>query len=269
MSFVQQVESAISGHQYPRSPSFSRNNCLIPPHISPKPPKERKKQNRKSLKKISQENFWDLQGSCHLRKFSWTSKCFGYDSNLGRSYYTSFRFCNEEYSVGDFIFCDKDESPDVFRIVGVFQALKSFHGHTYGKNLEIQKRGHPYALVVPLILHNKIGTFHYKHRYLIKDNIDVHYFESKNKKKRKHPSDSKLTHDQHIIYDNELFLKDECKPNIDYIYSNNVIVVPEWIGYWETNYDSIRKIKVKICNDPAENIRKVRSNRFILLLNDH
>lgn len=115
--------------------------------------------------------YWDTLGSCRLDSsvFHWTNPSndsanpspnpFGYDKKLGRAYYSSFVLHGKKFNVGDYIIRTEYDGEDILRIVGAFQATKSFLGRWGGGNdwekqkssEEIQKRGHPYILTVPLV----------------------------------------------------------------------------------------------------------------------
>jgi len=115
--------------------------------------------------------YWDTLGSCRLDSsvFHWTNpnngsanpspNPFGYDKKLGRAYYSSFVLHGKKFNVGDYIIRTEYDGEDILRIVGAFQATKSFLGRWGGGNdwekqkasEEIQKRGHPYILTAPLV----------------------------------------------------------------------------------------------------------------------
>ena len=116
--------------------------------------------------------YWDTLGSCRLDSsvFFWTNPTngsanpspnpFGYDKKLGRAYYSAFVLHGKKFNVGDYIIrTEYGGEEDILRIVGAFQATKSFLGRWGGgdnwekqkTSEEIQKRGHPYILTVPLV----------------------------------------------------------------------------------------------------------------------
>jgi len=114
--------------------------------------------------------YWDTLGSCRLDSnvFQWANANqnsssspapIGYDKKLGRVYYSSFTLHGKHFNVGDFIVRTEYGSDEAIRIVGAFQATKSFLGRWGGgigwenqeKSEEIQKRGHPYLLLAPMV----------------------------------------------------------------------------------------------------------------------
>jgi hypothetical protein len=88
--------------------------------------------------------FWDTLGSCHLSEsseFGWgrlaanrqdnstsseVDSLLSYDKGLGRVYYSTFHLRGTEYHVGDYI--AGRERGEVCRIIGAYQATKSFFG---------------------------------------------------------------------------------------------------------------------------------------------
>lgn len=121
--------------------------------------------------------YWDTLGSCRLDPsiFHWTNPTngsatpspnpFGYDKKLGRAYYSSFVLHGKQFNVGDYIVRSEYDGEDILRIVGAFQATKSFLGRWGGghdwenqkTSEEIQKRGHPYVLTVPLVTKSSLA----------------------------------------------------------------------------------------------------------------
>ena len=87
--------------------------------------------------------YWDTLGSCRLDSnvFRWANANqsnssspapIGYDKKLGRVYYSSFTLHGRHYKVGDFIVRTEYGSDEAIRIVGAFQATKSFLGRWGG-----------------------------------------------------------------------------------------------------------------------------------------
>ena len=218
----------------------SEGPSSLPEHITPgEPPKRTFYKSKKSLLKPSaktdvssqkgmkQYEYWETEGTCRLRRseFSWNSPCFGYDKELGRSYYSSFKLRGVSFSVGDFVTTKDEDYEEFFRIIGVFQALKSFVGKTESMKIvqEIQKRGHPYLLLVPLIKRDEFRER--ANQFLLRGN---HYFKGS-------------------LSSNEFFLKGHQHEETD---ESNINILPEWIGYWRDK--ELQKVEMHILRDAGQ-----------------
>jgi len=172
--------------------------------------------------------YWDTLGSCRLDPsvFHWANPAngsatsspnpFGYDKKLGRAYYSSFVLHGKQYNVGDYIVRSEYDGEDIFRIVGAFQATKSFlgrwgGGHDWEKqntSEEIQKRGHPYILTVPLVTKASLAK-------------------AKPGRKRKAAD-----------FEEEIVIGAE--------HGSNIFPLPQWLG--EAQAGGYRKIRVRVCS---------------------
>ena len=170
--------------------------------------------------------YWDTLGSCRLDPsiFHWANPTngsatpspnpFGYDKKLGRAYYSSFVLHGKQFNVGDYIVRSEYDGEDILRIVGAFQATKSFLGRWGGghdwenqtTSEEIQKRGHPYILTVPLVTKSSLGK-------------------AKPGRKRK-ATDS----EEEIVISAE--------------HGSNIFPLPQWLG--EAQAGGYRKIRVRV-----------------------
>jgi len=129
-------------------------------------------------------NFLDTLGRCHIDEdsddcgFRWfpegstmegfaASEFVGYNQGLGRVYFKSFFHRGRKIEVGNFVKKRFGNTIEYYRIAAAFQATASFLGDwedgTFpppGKRNphkgEIQKRGHPYLIAVPLKLKTDI-----------------------------------------------------------------------------------------------------------------
>ena len=138
--------------------------------------------------------YWDTLGRCHLQSmdennsgFQWTrgdksidsfveSDFLGYNEVLGRVYFSSFVHRGRNIQVGDFIRRRTGNSVDYFRVAGVYQATKSFLGYWADgacllvksrkkfEKEQIQKRGHPYLITIPLKLKSEAEQGHVETR---------------------------------------------------------------------------------------------------------
>lgn len=133
--------------------------------------------------------YWKTLGRCHIKEdsdsgFQWCKKStnvgsfissdfLGYNEGLGRVYFSSFFHRDRKIQVGSFVKRRTGDAVDYFRVVGVYQATKSFGGYwgdgavvmqnasksKKGWNKEqIQKRGHPYLIGVPLRLKSDVES---------------------------------------------------------------------------------------------------------------
>eukprot|EP00978_Attheya_sp_CCMP212_P035825 scaffold158261_cov62-Attheya_sp.AAC.1 len=161
---------------YPSAKNASCPNSLIPlSDTIPIPDKSKEADsNTKEYEPECFMHYYDTMGKLHLdpETFHWGTEettleddtFLAYDQKLGRIYHNSFTLNGASFEVGDFV-KQKSSSTgttDFFRVVGAFQATRSFVGvwsdldrteKTGSKNRrkeEIQKRGHPYMFVLPV-----------------------------------------------------------------------------------------------------------------------
>ena len=89
--------------------------------------------------------FWDTLGGTRSDEddFSWLllvdQPPLGYRAELGRVYFETFRFLDEDYRVGSFVRKLENQTNYLFRIISAFQATKSFLGYfgrSYPNNKE-------------------------------------------------------------------------------------------------------------------------------------
>ena len=108
--------------------------------------------------------YWDTLGSCRLDPSQFECPpqgrgILGFDKEMGRVYYSSFIFHGQKVNVGDYFVRTQYDADDLIRVVGAFQATRSFVGDwvadanwgAVSNQQEIQKRGHPYLLFLSLI----------------------------------------------------------------------------------------------------------------------
>ena len=142
--------------------------------------------------KASVMRYWHTLGKCHLspKKFKWdgqtassiTGGAIKYNPDLGRAYYSKCSiYQNNEWTsfqAGDFVWRKiiqednttkndpnvdildpHDGFPKLFRIISMFQAMKSYRGKWVSDDTcmenddtleDIQKRGHPYMVACPI-----------------------------------------------------------------------------------------------------------------------
>ena len=178
-----------------------------------------------------------------------SSNILFHDVQLGRVYFSSFFFKGEFFNVGDFVSSGipVEQGDEIYRIVGVYQALKSFLGIWKKKGQctdEIQKRGHPYALLVPLCCEK--STKFYKETNNSRGELSS---QTTNKQVKKDSVE------QYIPLHNELFLDNRLRRGVD---KNNIYKLPIWLG---DSTLSIKKINVSIIS-PLLDKEKVRSHQL-------
>mmetsp|Transcript_15738 Transcript_15738/g.35423 ORF Transcript_15738/g.35423 Transcript_15738/m.35423 type:complete len:2029 (+) Transcript_15738:194-6280(+) len=109
-------------------------------------------------------SYYEYRGDCHLseeQKFQWEGEAIGYDQQRGRTYYKAFSFipANGTSSVrvrcGCFLWSWIGEEWMLGRVVGCYLSNKTFTKK--GKDQELQKRGHPYIWLVPLVIPKEIS----------------------------------------------------------------------------------------------------------------
>jgi len=117
------------------------------------------------------KHIYETLGKCRFApsSFSWNrnggtvskSDILHYSKNLGRVYFKGFKLRDKYFNVGDFVqngFSQhkKSKFPDIFRIVAAYQACQTFVGKWNSRSnqlknkTQIQKRGHPYILIVQM-----------------------------------------------------------------------------------------------------------------------
>ena len=180
---------------------YSEDNSLtslLPHHISAMLPRQRTRRTTKSVNNFTSFQHYDSLGECREQGFKW-GDFLGCDHNLGRCYYKSFSFQKSPYWVGDFVAIKRwNESEQYFRIIGCFQALKTYRAKSKSYNgKKLQERGYPYALLLPL-----------------KKKIES--------RKRKRDSVDCI----------KLFLDLMTYKSDEHIDSQNIIIIPEYIGDW-------------------------------------
>ena len=170
------------------------------------------------------EHYWDRVGK--LRKLN-TNFRWDFDSRfedgsevivnrkIGRAYYSAFFFDDIHYKVGDFVKIPGTKPTELFRIVGAFQAMKSYLGAWNEKTVtdEIQKRGHPYILYVPFIQPKKKNE-----RYFFQNHPD------KTKKFRKSIEGNSKTYK---ASKKEIFLEGRASSSVD---GQHIYKLPMWLG---------------------------------------
>ena len=166
-----------------------------------------------------------------------------YDFKLGRAYFSSFYFRDEKFSVGDFVSVGPNQ---VYRIIGAYQAMKSYIGAWSKKGIpteEIQKRGHPYAIVVPLVS----GT-----NTIEKMTKEPIYIESASMKSNGSSEQNfKVTSTQYTPANHEIILDNRISSDTD---ENNLYVLPLWLG---DPLFSMEKIDVEIINVTSEGLKVI------------
>ena len=195
-------------------------------------------------------SYWNTQGRLRVlssEMFSWKLKKRGrndsnseennflrHDFDLGRAYYSSFYVRGEKFFVGDYVLTERNQ---MYRIIGAFQAMKSFIGAWKKKGVvvdEIQKRGHPYAIMVPLVLNNNSIP-----RMPIKAQC----------------SNANLCNSPDFLYTpqhNEILLEKRQKYHVD---ESSIYMLPIWLG--DCDFE-MKKIHVNIITNPSDQ-SKVRN----------
>ena len=185
------------------------------------------------------------------------SEFVGYNQGLGRAYFKSFYHRGRQIEVGNFVKKRFGGTIEYYRIAGAFQACVSFLGDwedgTFppaGKRIphkgEIQKRGHPYVVVVPLKLKSdvvsgkarkKLKKVRRRPSQAASDSESDAGFTSCDSddggggrlgitnKKRRLPQGSVGSSDQGEPVEQELVLTNE-----DLEEPNNIFVLPMWLG---------------------------------------
>ena len=196
-------------------------------------------------------HFFDTLGRCRIAEsnecgFQWfpkgstleefiSSDFMGYNKGLGRVYFRSFIHRGRKIEVGNFVRKRFGNTTEYYRVAGAFQATVSFLGDwedgsfpTEGSQNshkgEIQKRGHPYLIVVPLKL---------------KSDVVLEKTKMNARKARSKPSSAESGRDPESALHGEEGEKELVLTKEEEIEPNNIFVLPMWIGEPGVTFETI------------------------------
>ena len=228
-------------------------------------------------------HFLNTLGRCHIAEndecgFRWypkgstweqfvASEFVGYNQGLGRVYFKSFVHRGRKIEVGNFVKKRYGNTTEYYRIAGVFQATVSFVGDWEDGSFppegrrnphkgEIQKRGHPYLIVVPLKLRSDVVSDKARKRMMKKarrrpssaasDSESDAGFTScdsddggggrlgiTNKKRRLPGGGSKSAYPVDQVEKELVLTKEELEE------PNNIFVLPMWLGEPRVTFETI------------------------------
>ena len=227
-------------------------------------------------------HFLNTLGRCHIAEndecgFRWYPKSssweqfvesnfIGYNQGLGRVYFKSFVHRGRKIEVGNFVKKRYGNATEYYRIAGVFQATLSFVGDWEDGSFppegrrnphkgEIQKRGHPYLIVVPLKLRSDVVSDKARKRMMkarrrpssaASDSESDAGFTScdsddggggrlgiTNKKRRLPGGGSKSAYPVDQVEKELVLTKEELEE------PNNIFVLPMWLGEQRVTFETI------------------------------